>query len=61
MAVKLQLLEYLSAQITDDKACPSGRVESTAKSASVDCNVGTQNTHSQVDLSGVDDDLVVVS
>ena len=43
---------------SDDKACPSGRVESTAKSASVDCNVGT---HCQVDLSGVDDELVVVS
>ena len=42
---------------SDDQACMSGRVECTAESASVDCNAGAQ----EVDLSNVDDEIVVVS
>ena len=35
----------------------SGRVECTAESSSVDCNAGAQ----EVDLSNVDDEIVVVN
>ena len=50
MAIKLQLLESLSVH----RACTSGRVESTAESASVDCNEGP-------DLASVGDEIVIVS
>ena len=51
-----QLLEYFSAQMIKRVLLAGWSLM-----LSVDCNVGTQNTHSQVDLSGVDDDLFVVS
>ena len=44
---------------SDDKACTSGRVECSAESAIIDCNV---KPHLDlVDLSSVDDEIVVVS